>query len=116
MTRHFIPMDFDATPTALARGSKGDLGLMTEWETKPEPPTLTRDQIERAQSIYCSMPKAEPPPTVDGYLMWGDVDGTEEWTFCVAIVRMVDKTVSDALNALASARNPGAKSAGDDVR
>jgi hypothetical protein len=79
-------------------------------------PALTKDQIERARSIYSSMPGAEPPPTVDGYLMWGDVDGTEEWTFCVAIVRMVDKTVADAINALAIAHNLGAMSPSDDIR
>jgi hypothetical protein len=48
--------------------------------------------------------------------MWGDVDGTEEWTFSVAIVRMVDKVVADAINALASAHNLGAMSASDDIR
>jgi len=76
-------------------------------------PALTKDQIERAKSLYRSMPGAEPPATVDGYLMWGDVDGTEEWTFCVAIVLMVDKAVADAI---ASARNVGANSAIDDIR
>jgi hypothetical protein len=79
-------------------------------------PALTNDQIERAKSLYCSMPGAEPPATVDGYLMWGDVDGTEEWTFCVAIVRMVDKTVADAINAFASAHDLGAIAASDDIR
>jgi hypothetical protein len=48
--------------------------------------------------------------------MRGDVDGTEEWTFCVAIVRMVDKTVADAINALASAHNLGIMSASDNIR
>jgi hypothetical protein len=50
----------------------------TRLTIKAAMPALTKDQIERAKSLYRSMPGAEPPPTVDGYLMWGDVDGTED--------------------------------------
>jgi hypothetical protein len=51
------------------------------------------------------MPGAEPPPYVDGEMMWRDVESTEEWAFSESIVRMVDKAVGDAVNALASAHN-----------
>jgi hypothetical protein len=66
---------------------------------------LTTAQFERVKSLYCSMPGAEPPSYVDGEMMWGDVEGTEEWAFCESIVRMVDKAVGHAVNALASAHN-----------
>lgn len=66
---------------------------------------LTPDQIEQVKALYRNMPGAQPPPTVDGWMQWGDVDGTEEWAFCESIVRMIAEQVGAAVNALASAHN-----------
>jgi hypothetical protein len=66
---------------------------------------LTADQIRRIRFLYTGMPGAEPPPFHNGEPQWGDVEGSREWAFCEAVVRMTDETVGRSVNALASAHD-----------
>jgi hypothetical protein len=66
---------------------------------------LTQGQIERVRHLYRLMPGAPEAAIEDAYFMRGDVEGNEHWEFCVAIVRMVDKAVGDAVSRLASDHN-----------
>lgn len=50
---------------------------------------MTEEQREWIQRLYLRMPGAKQPPVGrDGY-MWGEVDGSDEWSFCEEIVLSV---------------------------
>lgn len=55
-----------------------------------------KKRIERIIRLYRAMPGAPMPAIEDGVFMWGEVDGTEQWAFCEAIVDMIDAAVAEA--------------------
>lgn len=44
---------------------------------------------QQANALYAKMPSAPPPPERDGEVQWADVENSEAWQFCAAIVQLV---------------------------
>lgn len=52
-------------------------------------------RLAQIATLYQAMPGAQMPPQDDRGYLWGEVDGTEHWAFCAAIVEMVHKNSSE---------------------
>lgn len=48
------------------------------------------NRTHRIIALYELMPGAPSPPVEDGLTCWGDVDHTDEWAFCEALVDRFD--------------------------
>jgi hypothetical protein len=40
--------------------------------------------------LYTTMPGAPTPSMEGGYYLWGEVEDTEHWQFCAAIIAAID--------------------------
>ena len=58
------------------------------------------------RELYRQMPGAPMPPIDDeGFYAWGEVEGSDHWAFCHAIVATIDRRIAVTAEKLARMAN-----------